>query len=69
MLRPVSHPRKSDVILKEIATNNVDPVSEQKVLPASLSPASTKEKYKMVMLQRTRPVWPDLFYLRISILA
>lgn len=71
MLRPVSHPRKSDVILKEIATNNVDPVSEQKVLPASLSPASTKEKYKMVMLQKdeahmARPVLSAHKYSRMS---
>ena len=67
----MSHPRKSDVILKEIATNNVDPVSEQKVLPASLSPASTKEKYKMVMLQKdearmARPVLSAHKYSRVS---
>lgn len=52
MLRPTSHSRKSDPILKDMTTENVDSVNEQKVLPASLSPASTKEKYRMIMLQK-----------------
>ena len=71
MLRPVSHPRKSDVILKEIATNNVDPVSQQKVLPLHYPLRSTKEKYKMVMLQKdearmARPVLSAHKYSRVS---